>query len=132
MPGLPHGITSLTRVPSPLQADECASSSKSALTPRSSSLTSVYPPAVAYVLTSSLGGAIVQVVLASRYWVLSKNVVACLLIAVCWVAHIGGGIVSAVWIARFPGYDQRGKLTVPVTIYLSKPRYLVLGVRQKG
>ena len=65
-------------------------------------------------------GAIVQAVLGARYWALSKNVVACTVIGACWLSGLGGAFVSAVWVARFPSYEDRGKLTIPVTIYLSQ------------
>lgn len=68
--------------------------------------------------------------MASRYWALSRNVPTCLLIGVCWVAHLGGGFVSAGWIAKYPGYGDRAKLTVPVTIYLSKHLPLDLFARK--
>ena len=40
------------------------------------------------------------------------------LVAPCWLGACGAGLVSAVFVSLFPGYEDRGKLTYPVVVYL--------------
>lgn len=73
---------------------------------------------IAYVLTTSLTGCIVQAFLAHRLFQLTKSLPMLLAVAPFWLAAVGAGLTSAVFVALFPGYDSRAKLTYPVVIYL--------------
>lgn len=69
---------------------------------------------IAYVLTTSLTGCIVQAFLAQRLFQLTKSTLMLLAVAPFWLGALGAGLTSAVFVALFPGYNDRAKLTYPV------------------
>ncbi|KAJ7111234.1 hypothetical protein C8R44DRAFT_933368 [Mycena epipterygia] len=79
---------------------------------------SVYLPIILYLFTTGIVAALVQSFLVIRYWSLAKNVfIAPILFCFIMVA-IGGAFASAVTIATFPTYKDRGKVIIPATTWL--------------
>lgn len=70
---------------------------------------------IAYVLTTALTGFIVQAFLAQRLFQLTRSWLMMALVAPFWCGALGAGLVSAVFVALFAEYKDRGKLTYPVS-----------------
>ncbi|KAJ6505894.1 hypothetical protein C8R47DRAFT_1316044 [Mycena vitilis] len=77
-----------------------------------------YWPVPLYLFTTGLVAALVQVFLAVRYWKLSKNMVITMILFACNTLALGGAFSGAMTIARFPGFEDRGRDKVPATAWL--------------
>ncbi|KAF7348983.1 hypothetical protein MVEN_01419300 [Mycena venus] len=62
--------------------------------------------------------ALTQSFLTVRYWLLTKNQFITLTLILFITVAIGGAFASALTIAIFPGYDDRGKAIIPATTFL--------------
>ncbi|KAJ7660866.1 hypothetical protein DFH06DRAFT_1193473 [Mycena polygramma] len=77
-----------------------------------------YWPVPLYLVTTGLVAALVQAFLAVRYWKLSKNMVITMILFGCNTVALGGAFAGAMTIARFPGFEDRGRDKIPAAAWL--------------
>ncbi|KAJ7111236.1 hypothetical protein C8R44DRAFT_883063 [Mycena epipterygia] len=78
----------------------------------------LYWPVILYLFSTGIVAALVQSFLVIRYWSLAKNVSITPILFCFIMAAIGGAFASAVTIATFPTYKDRGKVKIPATTWL--------------
>ncbi|KAJ6586432.1 hypothetical protein DFH09DRAFT_256262 [Mycena vulgaris] len=77
-----------------------------------------YWPVPLYIFATGVVAALAQGFLAARYWLLTKNKFITLTLFLFITVAIGGAFASAVTIAIFPRYHDRGKVIIPATTWL--------------
>ncbi|KAJ7832399.1 hypothetical protein B0H14DRAFT_3463415 [Mycena olivaceomarginata] len=75
-------------------------------------------PYLLYLFSTGVVAALAQSFLVVRYWLLTKNHFITLTLFLFITAAIGGAFASALTIAIFPGYKDRGRVVIPGTIFL--------------
>ncbi|KAF7349042.1 hypothetical protein MVEN_01425800 [Mycena venus] len=77
-----------------------------------------YWPYPLYLFSTGVVAALAQSFLVVRYWRLTKNHFITLTLFLFITVAIGGAFTSALTIAIFPGYKDRGKVVIPGTTWL--------------
>ncbi|KAE9397919.1 hypothetical protein BT96DRAFT_921124 [Gymnopus androsaceus JB14] len=77
-----------------------------------------YWPIPVYLITTGLSAFIVQTYLNHRYWRLTKHYIVTPILLLFSLTALGGSIATAAIIVKFPLYNERSEVTVPVTVWL--------------
>ncbi|KAJ6560593.1 hypothetical protein DFH09DRAFT_1364757 [Mycena vulgaris] len=77
-----------------------------------------YWPVPLFLFATGVVAALAQSFLAVRYWLLTRNKFITLTLFLFITVATGGAFASAVTIAMFPGYHDRGNVIIPATTWL--------------
>ncbi|KAK7472350.1 hypothetical protein VKT23_000467 [Stygiomarasmius scandens] len=77
-----------------------------------------YWPIPVYLISSGIGGFIVQTFLTYRFWVLSRIITLAILFELVILTMLAGATASAVMVARTSSYSDRGIVRIPVMLWL--------------